>query len=154
RIQALSSAQTALTESHWQAASLRALVHAALEPYLVNGSRIDLDVDDLPIRPDLALTLTLALHELATNAAKYGSLSKPKGGVSLSVHIEQLENVEQAFVLLWEEEGEPTVQEPKVAGFGPTLLGKAMEYQHRGRAELTWRESGLRCRLRLPLSEM
>ncbi|HLT02401.1 MAG TPA: PAS domain S-box protein [Geminicoccaceae bacterium] len=154
RIQALSSAQTALTESHWQAASLRALVHAALEPYLVNGSRIDLDVDDLPIRPDLALTLTLALHELATNAAKYGALYTPKGRVRLSAHVEQPEGGEQEFVLLWEEEGGPPVQEPKVAGFGTTLLGKAMEYQHQGRAELIWRESGLRCRLRLPLSEM
>jgi two-component sensor histidine kinase len=153
RIQALSSAQAALIASDWQAASLKALVHAALEPYLVDGGRIHLEIEDLPIGSDFALTLTLALHELATNAAKYGALSSATGHVRLTARVEPTESG-QEFSLVWEEGGGPPVQPPKYTGFGTTLLGKAMEYQHHGRAELIWREAGLLCRLRLPLSEM
>jgi PAS domain S-box-containing protein len=153
RIQALSSAQTALIANEWRAASLTALVRAALEPYLVDGGRIHLDVEDLPIRSDLALTLTLALHELATNAAKYGALSRATGQVRLAARVEPGESG-QEFSLVWDESGGPPVQPPNHAGFGTTLLGKAMEYQHQGRAELIWRKSGLLCRLRLPVSEM
>lgn len=153
RIQALSSAQAALIASDWQAASLRALVGAALEPYLVDRGRIHLEIEDLPISSDFALTLTLALHELATNAAKYGALSSATGQVRLTARVESGENG-QEFSLVWDEGGGPPVQSPKYAGFGTTLLGKAMEYQHHGRAELIWRESGLLCRLRLPASEM
>jgi PAS domain S-box-containing protein len=153
RIQALSSAQTALIANEWQAASLTALVQAALEPYLVDGGRIHLQVEDLPIRSDLALTLTLALHELATNAAKYGALSRASGQVKLTARVEPGESG-QEFSLVWDEAGGPPVQPPEYMGFGTTLLGKAMQYQHQGRAELIWRKSGLLCRLRLPVSEM
>jgi PAS domain S-box-containing protein len=153
RIQALSSTQAALIASDWQAASLRALVHAALEPYLVAGGGIHLDVEDLPIRSDFALTLTLALHELATNAAKYGALSSATGEVRLTACVEPGGNGPE-FSLVWDEEGGPPVQPPQYTGFGTTLLGKAMEYQHQGRAELIWRETGLLCRLRLPVSEI
>jgi PAS domain S-box-containing protein len=153
RIQALSSAQGALIANEWQAASLAALVRAALEPYLVDNGRIHLDVEDLPIRSDFALTLTLALHELATNAAKYGALSSATGEVRLTAHVEPGGNGPE-FALVWDEGGGPPVQPPHYAGFGTTLLGKAMEYQHQGRAELIWRATGLLCRLRLPASEI
>jgi PAS domain S-box-containing protein len=152
RIQALSMAQAALFGKQSQVASLTALVQAALEPYLVAGGRIRLDVEELPIRSDLALTLTLALHELATNAAKYGALSSATGQVKLTARVEPGESG-QEFSLIWDEGGGPPVQPPQYTGFGTTLLGKAMEYQHGGRAELLWRRSGLLCRLRLPLSE-
>ena len=153
RIQALSSAQAALIASDWQAASLKVLVQGALEPYLVDGGRIHLDVEDLPIRSDLALTLTLALHELATNAAKYGALSSATGQVRLTTRVEPGESGPE-FSLVWDESGGPPVQSPEYIGFGTTLLGRAMEYQHQGRAELLWRKSGLLCRLGLPVSEI
>jgi two-component sensor histidine kinase len=149
----LSMAQAALFGNQSQVASLTALVQAALEPYLVAGGRIRLDVEELPIRSDLALTLTLALHELATNAAKYGALSSATGQVKLTARVEPGESG-QVFSLVWDESGGPPVQPPNRTGFGTTLLGKAMEYQHQGRAELIWRKSGLLCRLRLPVSEM
>ena len=153
RLRALNSAQAALIAGDWQGASVTALVHAALEPYLVDGSRIHVEIEDLPIRSDFALTLTLALHELATNAAKYGALSTADGRVRLTARIEPGESG-QEFSLDWEEQGGPPVQAPKSTGFGTTMLSQAVEYQHRGRTELIWRESGLVCRLRLPLSEI
>jgi two-component sensor histidine kinase len=58
------------------------------------------------------------------------------------------------FSLVWDEKGGPPVQPPQYTGFGTTLIAKAMEYQHQGRAELIWRASGLLCRLRLPVSEI
>jgi PAS domain S-box-containing protein len=153
RIQALNSAQAALIAGDWQRASLAALVHAALEPYLVEGGRVHLDIEDLPIRSEIALTLTLALHELATNAAKYGALSSASGCVRLSARIEPAETGDQ-LVLVWEEEGGPPVQPPTTAGFGTTMLGKAIEYQHQGRSELIWRDAGLVYRLSLPLADI
>jgi PAS domain S-box-containing protein len=152
RLQAVNSAQSALVASEWCGASLRALVHAALEPYLVEASRIELDVQDLPIRSEMALTLTLALHELATNAAKYGALSSPAGRVAFAARVD-LGDHGEVLRLDWQEHGGPSVQEPETAGFGTTMLGKAMAYQHQGSAELIWRETGLVCRLELPLSE-
>ena len=153
RVRALNSAQAALMATDCHGASLVALVHAALEPYLVDGGRVQLDVQDLPIRSEIALTLTLALHELATNAAKYGALSSATGRVRLTARVEAGETGAE-FVLVWQEEGGPPVQPPTTAGFGTTMLGKALEYQHQARTELIWRTAGLRCRLRLPLSEM
>jgi PAS domain S-box-containing protein len=153
RIGALNSAQAALIAGDWQGASLTALVHAALEPYFVDGSRIHVEVEDLPIRSDFALTLTLALHELATNAAKYGALSSATGRVRLTARVEAGEAGAE-FRLDWQEDGGPPVQPPTTAGFGTAMLVHAMQYQHHGRTELIWREAGLVCRLRLPLAEM
>jgi PAS domain S-box-containing protein len=152
RLQAINSAQSALVASDWHGASLRGLVRAALEPYLGDASRIDLDVQDLPIRSEIALTLTLALHELATNAAKYGALSSPTGRVSFTARVQPGDRGDE-LRMEWQERGGPPVQEPKTTGFGTTILGQAMEYQHQGGAKLIWRETGLVCYLTLPLSE-
>jgi two-component sensor histidine kinase len=120
---------------------------------LVDGGRIELDIQDLPIRSEVALTLTLALHELATNAAKHGALSSATGRVRLSARIEPAETGEE-LLLVWQEDGGPPVQPPTTAGFGTAMLVKAIQHQHDGRTELIWRAAGLRCRLRLPLAEM
>ena len=151
RLQALNSAHAALIAGDWQGASLAALVHGALEPYLVDGGRIHLDVQDLPIRSEFALTLTLVLHELATNAAKYGSLASATGRVKLSARVEPGETGAD-FHMDWQEDGGPPVQPPKTVGFGTTMLEQAITYQHHGRTELIWREAGLVCRLRVPLA--
>jgi two-component sensor histidine kinase len=151
RLQALNSAQSALVASDWRSASLSALVHGALEPYLGESSRIRLDLQDLPIGPELAFTLTLALHELATNAVKHGALSTADGGVTLTARSEPGATCEE-LCLVWQEDEGPPVRPPTTTGFGTTILSRAMEYQHQGRTELIWRENGLLCRLHLPLS--
>ena len=148
RLQALNSAQAALIASDWYGASLAALVHATLGPHLGDGSRIDLDVQDLPIGQASAQTVALALHELATNAAKYGALSSPAGRVVLTARVEAGEGGEE-LAIVWQEDGGPPVQEPETTGFGTSMLSTAAV----GRSELIWRPSGLVCRLRLPLTE-
>jgi PAS domain S-box-containing protein len=152
RLQALNSAQSVLIASHWQSASLTALVRGALAPYLGEGSRIRLDLQDFSISPELAFTLTLALHELATNAVKHGALSGPQGRVTLTARTEA-DGAGQELCLIWQEEGGPPVQPPTSSGFGTTMLSRAIEYQHQGRTDLRWQENGLLCQLHLPLSE-
>ena len=152
RLRALGTAHSALLTGDWNWVSLASLVRTALEPYLGEADRIRLDVRDLRLEPDMAQTLALGLHELATNAAKYGALSSPTGQVALAAHLHAGEAGEELRIV-WQESGGPTVEPPAVAGFGTTMLSQAIEYQHAGRAELDWRPQGLVCRLALPLTK-
>ncbi len=152
RLQALSTAHNALLASDWKWASLTSVVRAALEPYLGDQERVHLDVQDQRLEPEVALTLALGFHELATNAAKYGALSSPAGQVSVTSNVHSGENG-QELRIVWQETGGPAVAPPAVAGFGTTMLSKAIEYQHEGRADLDWRQEGLVCRLTLPIAK-
>jgi PAS domain S-box-containing protein len=151
RLQALNAAHNALIAGHWNWASLPSLIHTVLEPYLGDGDRIRLDVEDLQLNPDFALTLALGLNELATNAAKHGALASPTGFVTLTARVEADESGNE-FHLVWQEDGGPAVDTPAVAGFGTTVLSQAVEYQHEGKVELDWRKEGLICRLTLPMA--
>ena len=151
RLQALSAAHSALIAENWNWASLAGLAHTALKPYLNEGDRIRLNVRDLRLNPDFALTLALGLNELATNAAKYGALARPTGRVTLTAGVEPAESG-VVFRLVWQEEGGPAVEPPAVAGFGTSMLRQAFEYQHEGRVELDWRKEGLVCHLTLPIA--
>jgi PAS domain S-box-containing protein len=150
RLQALSAAQSALSAGQWNWASLAGLVQTTLGPYLAETDRIRLDVQDLRLDPEIALTLAIGLHELATNAAKYGALSSPTGRITLTGRVETGQDGDELH-LLWQEDGGPEVEPPKAAGFGTTMLTQAMQYQHKGRAELDWRKEGLVCRIVLLL---
>jgi PAS domain S-box-containing protein len=151
RLQALSGAHNALLAGDWKGASLAHLMRTALEPYLRDGDRVRLDVGDLELGSEAALTLALGLHELATNAAKYGALSTPTGKISLTAHVHPGERGDELRIV-WQEDGGPAVAPPAVAGFGTTMLTQAIAYQHDGRAELDWRHEGLICRLAFPLA--
>jgi PAS domain S-box-containing protein len=150
RLQALSAAHGVLLAGDWKGASLSSLVRTSLEPYLGEGDRVHLDIRDLRLEPEAALTLALGLHELATNAAKYGALSSPTGRISLTAQVHPGAKGNELRIV-WQERGGPAVAPPAVAGFGTTMLSQAIEYQHEGRAELDWRTEGLVCRLALPL---
>jgi PAS domain S-box-containing protein len=152
RLQALNVAHTALIASDWNWASLASLVQTALEPYMGEGDRIRLDVQDLRLNPDFAVMLASGLNELATNAAKYGALATPTGRVTLAARVEAGESGDE-FHLTWQEDGGPAMKPPVVAGFGTTMLSQAIEYQHEGKVELDWREEGLICRLTLPIAK-
>jgi two-component system, chemotaxis family, CheB/CheR fusion protein len=152
RLQALNAAHNALIADDWKWASLPSLIRTTLEPYLGPEDRIRLDIGDVRIDPDIAVTLALGVHELATNAAKYGALSSPDGRVSLVAHIRTGENGGELH-LAWQEDGGPAVGAPATAGFGTTMLGQAIEFQHKGRVELDWRKGGLVCRVALPLAK-
>jgi PAS domain S-box-containing protein len=151
RLQALNVAHNALIAENWNWASLASLVQTALEPYLGEGDRIRLHIQDLRLNPEFALTLALGLNELATNAVKYGALASPGGRITLTAHVEAGGSGDE-FRLLWQEDGGPSVAAPARAGFGTAMLSQAIEYQHHGKVELDWRKEGLICRLTLPIA--
>src|ERR671919_256771 len=117
RLQALNAAHNALIGGNWNWASLPSLIRTVLEPYLGDGDRIRLDVEDLQLNPDFALTLALGLNELATNAAKYGALASPTGRVTLTAGVEPAESGE-VFRLVWEGGGGAAGGAPAGAGVG------------------------------------
>ena len=144
RIRALAAVHDLLSENGWLGTSLSVLVRAALAPH--DDGRIRAEVEDLPLEPAAAQSLVMALHELATNAAKHGALSTAGGTVSLEARSEDGE-----LVVAWREEGGPPVSPPASRGFGSTLLEQVVAHQHGGRLELDWRPEGLVCTIRLPL---
>ena len=147
RIKALSRAHTVLSLSRWHGADLRGLVDEELAPYRIsNAERIKTNGPDVLLQPASAQTLALALHELATNAAKYGALSSISGQLQLSWQLS-----DGKLVLDWSETGGPSTKVPSVNGFGTRIITASIERQLLGHAAFDWRQEGLRCVLSVPL---
>ncbi|MGV3491472.1 MAG: PAS domain-containing protein [Devosia sp.] len=126
--------------------SLQALVLELLQPYRIGDvDRVTFDGPDADIDDGAATPLALLFHELATNAAKYGALSRPDGHVAITTAIEGDE-----YRLTWTETGGPTPN-PASTGFGSKLIGLSVEGQLHGRLEREFGEGGLEVRLWLPL---
>ncbi|MEK0085082.1 PAS domain-containing protein [Benzoatithermus flavus] len=149
RLQALASAHDLLTAGHWRGASLRAVLRSELEPY---GKRVRATGPDLTLAPEAAQTFALVLHELATNAAKYGALNAPEG--RLEVVWELLrpagDGQEATLRLLWQERDGPPVREPLHHGFGHTLIEQGLRYELGGEVRTEFRPEGLVCELTVP----
>ncbi|MBV8186269.1 MAG: PAS domain-containing protein [Alphaproteobacteria bacterium] len=150
RLQSLARAHDLLTRESWGGASLAEIVSAALAPFLDEGRDIRIGGGDVTIPAATTITLSLMLHELATNAAKYGALSVPAGRLSISWTVEPVHKV-AAVDLLWQEEDGPMVSPPKRKGFGSRLLA-ASSVQLDARFELDYAPSGFRCRLRFTVT--
>jgi PAS domain S-box-containing protein len=143
RIKALSQAHMLLSESRWEGADLRRLVIEELDPYRVNDA-VSIDGPETILDPRRAQTLALAVHELATNSAKYGALSASSGIVALSWR-----NAENGLTIDWTESGGPGVRPPNTQGYGTKVIRASLE-QLGGRAVFDWHPTGLRCALSLP----
>ena len=142
RIQALSNVHTLLANSRWAGADLHKLVVDELKPYcLQDNSRASVDGPDLTLRPQTAQLMAMVLHELTTNAVKYGALSVPTG----RVRVEWSLGPNGKFVLRWIEMGGPPVTPPTRRGFGTRVLDQAVSAQLRGKWHFDWREKGLAC---------
>ena len=146
RLSALSRAHSLLTRSQWRSAGLEELVRQTLAPYGGAGA-IQVSGPSIGLRPKPALALALVLHELATNAAKYGSLSHPGGRLSV-----RWQAVEGALLLGWREAGGPKVAEPNSRGFGRTLIERAVAHELDGSVRFDYRAGGLACEIRVPLT--
>ena len=147
RIGALARAHALLSDARWQRADFGKLVEEEITPYrtterdkiVVTGAKVVLE-------PAIAQALTLALHELATNAAKYGSLSAPAGWVRLTWEIRS-----GNLVLDWLEIGGPPVEPPLTKGYGSEVISASIERQLDGAVTYDWRRDGLHCTLSVPL---
>jgi two-component sensor histidine kinase/DNA-binding response OmpR family regulator len=139
RIRALATAHALLSESRWEGADLGRLVAEELAPYRNGeGERIIASGPTVILRPETAQTIALVLHELATNAAKYGALSHASGKVTMTWQWGQGE-----LAMHWEETGGPTVQTPITKGFGTKVIAASVAQQLGGQASFGWLPSGL-----------
>lgn len=150
RLIALSKAHDQLTRRHWENAELRELLAASLAPYATAAAeRIVLRGEDLVLRPRAVLTLAMAVHELTTNAAKYGALSTPAGRVEVRWQPEERDG-KPMLVIAWIESGGPTVEPPARRSFGSRLIEGGIAAELGGQAVLEYVPEGLRCELRVP----
>lgn len=155
RIHALARAHGLLSSSRWEGAALDVLVNEELAPYRGLGAgRVDAHGPPVLLRPDAAQAIALALHELATNAAKHGALSADKGHLAVDWWLAPASGGRDELVLRWVEERGPQVTLPKRKGFGSTVLQASVERQLRGRVVLDWRPEGLIVEIALPADQL
>jgi PAS domain S-box-containing protein len=151
RLIALSQAHDQLTRRHWTSADLRAIVSAAVAPYLTQGhERVAISGDDVTVTPRVALTLAMVLHELTTNAVKYGSLSVSAGRVDVNWRIVKAPSQPALLWLEWREHEGPLVEEPKRRGFGSRFIEGSVAAELQGAARLHFDAAGLRCTMGVP----
>ncbi|MGY0558355.1 chemotaxis protein CheB [Lysobacter sp. A421] len=154
RLHALSNTHNLLAVDAWSGAGLREIVLSELAPYQHdNESRVQLSGAALKLNPKAALALSMTLHELATNAAKYGALSVPDGRVAVQWETRVSEQVPWLH-LLWTESGGPPVTPPTRRGFGSRLISEGLGYELQGTAALQFDPAGVTCRIELPMAEI
>jgi two-component system, chemotaxis family, CheB/CheR fusion protein len=148
RLHALGHTHAVLSESGWTEAGLRDLISAELSPHGADDGSLQISGPPVMLKPQAALFITLALHELSTNAAKYGALSVPGGQVRVSWSItgERPPQLE----LDWREEGGPKVDGFGVPGFGTELIERGIRFELQGEARLETVNGGLHCRIVIP----
>lgn len=155
RIAALSRTHSLLAESRWKGAELATIIREELAPFTgARTERVAIDGAPLQLRPEAAQTLALVVHELATNAAKYGALSTEDGQLRVHWRIDAGASQGDQLNALWVETGGPSVTAPTRRGFGSTIIKTGVERQLRGRLLKTWRPEGLLCEVSVPIDEL
>jgi PAS domain S-box-containing protein len=150
RLIALSKAHDQLTQHQWENADLRELLSGSLAPYAAaSPDRVVLRGEDIVLRPRAVLTLAMAVHELTTNAAKYGAFSVPDGGVEITWKPAEQDG-RKYLVLEWRESGGPPVQVPQRRSFGTRMIEGSISAELGGTAKLDYAPDGLRCLMLIP----
>jgi two-component sensor histidine kinase len=149
RIQSVAAAHTLLSESSWRSVSLNGLIRTELAPY-TTGRNVEIAGTDIMLTPAQTQALAKVLHELATNAAKYGSLSMPSGRVSVTW--DRKPNGQAATLILeWRERGGPPVAFKVKSGYGTRLICELIPHELGGKVDLAFASDGARCRIEFPL---
>jgi PAS domain S-box-containing protein len=149
RLHAMGRAHELLARDKWTGASLHDVVRNEFEAFAgMDADRLCIVGPDARLSPRAAQTLSLALHELTTNAAKHGALSVPDGRVELRSSVNG-----QDLRLTWLEMGGPEVRRPAVHGFGSIVVERSIAHELGGKAELRFEPGGLRCNILIPLTE-
>src|SRR5262249_34169606 len=150
RLHAMARSYELVSRDQWGDVSLADVVRQEVEPYRTGrDDRIVIDGPGVSLKPKLALSLGMIIHELGTNSVKYGSLSAAGGSLEVSWAIERRSGT--SLVLDWVERGGPTVGKPPRHGFGLTLIEREVSHGLGGKAKIEFEDSGLRVNLRMPL---
>lgn len=151
RLIALSDAHNLLTEHNWEGTTLHRVVEMALRPHRSDrGERFEVSGPEVHLSPKTALAIAMALHELATNAIKYGALSNERGKVSLHWQVEQADG-EQRLHMVWSEQGGPEVTPPSRKGFGTRLIERGLAAELGGSVQISYPAGGVVCIIDTPL---
>ncbi len=150
RLLALSRTHNLLNETHWEGASLRMILETELQPYATAASRIRLNGPDLHLAPRQAVVLGMAIHELTTNAAKYGAMSAASGLVQVDWKVDG--QGEGAVVTIdWCELGGPALEAQPSPGFGSRLLRQTITHELAGELDLRYEREGVCCAIAIPI---
>lgn len=153
RLVALARAHDLLTKRHWETAPLGSLAREVLEPLTgTTQGRVTIDGPSIDLSPRAALSLTMALSELATNAVKYGALSCEGGTLSVIWNVRRTPDGSTALDFEWQEQGGPPVKPPTRRGFGTRLMERCIEGDLRGEFDLAFEPGGVCCRITIPVS--
>jgi PAS domain S-box-containing protein len=149
RLAALSKAHNLLTERRWAPAPMHAVIDDVTHVCGAARARIHASGPDLFLSPRQAVSIAMALHELCTNAVKYGALSAEAGRVELAWDVEEGE--QPRLALVWRERDGPPVRQPKRRGYGSRMIERALAHDLQGSATIEFDEAGLVCRINAPL---
>ncbi len=150
RIRAISATHALLTNSEWGTTPIQSVIEVEVAPYSKDHSRaVQMSGPEVELAPNDALSLGLAIHELSTNAAKFGALSDDQGSVDISWELAD----DGLAVVRWVESGGPTVASSRKSGFGTDLIEKIVAHELRHPVDLDFHEDGVRCTLRVPVRQ-
>ncbi len=152
RLHALASANDALIEGNWKGVPLHDVMRGALRPFATGGQFVTGASPEVDLLPKASLALAMIVHEMATNAAKYGALSVPGGAVEITWRIERGDN-EPLLCLYWTESGGPEVAPPTRQGQGTRFIEQSVAYELGGKASLNFAADGLNIEICFPLTE-
>ena len=153
RFRALSKSHDILVSDSWAGADLKSLICEVITPYEQDVSPFVLDGPLVRLHPAQAVSPSLAVHELTTNAVKYGALSVPGGRIQVGWNIGHDGHGARHLSLFWEESGGPVVSPPTRKGFGTKLISQTFRAEDGGRAEAMYRPSGVQCVMLLSLQD-
>lgn len=154
RLQALSDANNLITTRTWQSAPMQSVVESALTPHLSGDDRFSISGQHVELSAKQALSVALTIHELATNATKYGALSDASGRIDIEWSLDEtVENEAEAFTFSWRESGGPQVAPPTSAGFGSKLISRVLAADFNGKVSIDYRPDGVVCVMKAPAVE-
>jgi PAS domain S-box-containing protein len=151
RLAALAAAHDLLTQSNWEQASLERLAAEALQARAMSEQRLTFAGPGVHLQPKQALAITMALHELYTNAVKYGALSNDSGSVLLEWR--RSDGPRPRLTMIWREQDGPPVSPPTRRGFGSRMIERALAQDLKGEVAMEFRPDGLVCTIDAPLPE-
>ncbi len=152
RLVALTQANDLLTGERWAGASIHDAISQAVKPHQHDAARSRIDGPDIRISPKTALALALAMHELSTNAVKYGAWSNDRGVVEITWTVESDGAGGRRLQIVWRERGGPTVAAPTARGFGSRLIERGLAGEMNAEVALRFEPEGVRCAIAAPLT--
>jgi PAS domain S-box-containing protein len=154
RLNALAAAHTLLTDHNWESASLSSVIDSALKATAGQAAeRVQIQAPDLTLGPQMAVSLAMIIHELSTNAIKYGALSADAGHVDVTCDVSK-SGEQHLLTILWREGGGPRVPVPTRRGFGTRLIERGMSSELRGAVNMEFLPEGLRCTITAYLASL